>query len=102
MIVEWWEDAKSDLDSIYEYIANLNERSAAKVYNEILDEIDKLTQYAESLPVEPLIKSKKYIFRFCITVNGKYKIIYFVDGKRIIITHIWDCRRNPDIIRQYF
>jgi plasmid stabilization system protein ParE len=102
MTIIWWEDAKKDLDLIYEYLAELNKHYAAKVYNTILDEVDKLLNYSESLAIESLIESTKYHFRSSIVVGGKYKIIYFVDKERIIITHIWDCRRNTETIRQYF
>ena len=101
MTIEWWVEAKEDLDLIYEYLAELNEKYAIKVYNTILDEVDNLLIYAESLAIEFSIKSEKYLFRSSIVINGKYKIIYFIDGPRIIITHIWDCRRDSNTIRQY-
>ena len=101
MTIKWWEEAKKDLDLIYEYLAELNEKYAIKVYNTILDEVDNLLIYGESLAIEPLIKVRKYVFRSSVVINGKYKIIYFVDGTRIIITHIWNCRKNPNTIRQY-
>ena len=101
MTIEWWEGAINDLDCIYEYLASFNKYSAAKVYNRLLDEVDKLIHYSESLAIEPLIESRKYNFRSSVVINGRYKIIYFVDGKRIIITHIWDCRKNPENVRRY-
>ena len=102
MIIEWWEGAKNDLDCIYEYLVDFNEHLAVKVYNQLIDEVERLILYSESLAIEPLIKSKKYTFRSSIVISGRYKIIYFVDSKHIVITHIWDCRRNSESIRQYF
>jgi plasmid stabilization system protein ParE len=100
MIIEWWKGAKDDLDAIYEYYVVLNQQAAVRIYNEILDAVDGLLVFPEAYPVEPLIKSKKYHFRSCVVIHGHYKIIYFTDNDKIIITHIWDCRRNPDTIRQ--
>ncbi len=100
MNIEWWEDAKNDLDLIYEYIAMQDEQLAAKIYNRNLDEVNKLTLYATIFAVEPLIESTEYCFRSLVALKGRYKIIYFVDGKRVIITHIWVCRKNPESIRQ--
>ena len=102
MIIEWWKGAKEDLDAIYEYYVVLNPQAAVKIYNEILDEAERLLIFPETYPVEPLIISEKYCFRSCVVIRGNYKIIYFIDDDKIIITHIWACRRNPDVIRQVF
>jgi plasmid stabilization system protein ParE len=102
MIIEWWKGAKDDLDAIYEYYVALNPKAAVRIHNEILDEVEKLLVFPEAFPVEPLIKTEKYCFRSYVAVQGRYKIIYFIDRSKIIITHIWDCRRNPNVIRQVF
>ena len=100
MIITWWKGAKDDLDAIYDYYAELNQHAAVRIYNEILTAADRLLVFPEANPIEPMIKNEKYRFRSCVVVHGLYKIIYFVNKDTIVISHIWDYRRNPNKIRQ--
>lgn len=102
MIIDWWDDAKFDLEDIYNNIRIVNEKAAVKTYNEIISKAERLHIYAEAFAVEPLIESDIFVFRSCLAVKGRYKIIYFVDKSNdtIVITHVWDCRRNPFSIRK--
>lgn len=100
MKIFWTSLAMEDLQSIYDFIAESNQRLAAYTYNTILDEVEILKKFPQIASIEPLLRSLKYKFRSLVIISGKYKIIYFVDNKTIIITHVWDCRRDPQLIRK--
>lgn len=100
MTISWLNSALKDLDSIYNYYALKNAKTAANMYNAILDETERLTTFPTLAPVEPLLEGMKYEFRSLVVQSGLYKIIYFILGKKIYIYRIWDCRQNPKKIRK--
>lgn len=74
---------------------------ATKLRRSILKEADILTDFPCMAPVEPLIIGHKFTFRSLVIASGRYKLIYFIDKETVVITHVWDCRQNPEHIRQY-
>ena len=93
--IVWTDEAREDLEAIYQFYAEKDETTAVTIYNEILEEADILTTFSEIATKEPLLEGLEFIFRSLVTHSGIYKIIYFIDTVNVVITHVWDCRRNP-------
>ena len=91
----WTDEAREDLDAIYKFYAEKNETAAVRIYNEILEEADILITFPEIAAQELLLEGMEFIFRSLVTHSGIYKIIYFIDKANVVITHVWDCRKNP-------
>lgn len=100
MRILWFEGALKDLDAIYNFRAVESEKSAVKLYNEILDRIEGLLHQPLMGTVEPYLNDGRAIYRFLL-VEKTYKIIYRadIDNAEIYIFMIWDCRQNPERMR---
>jgi len=94
MIIQWTQKAENQLDTIFEFIKVENEISAYRIYNQILDEVELLTDHPNIAPVEPLLKDFPITHR-SLLVNRKYKVVYFIKGEVIYIVAVFDCRQNP-------
>jgi plasmid stabilization system protein ParE len=93
--IVWTDEAREDLEAIYEFYAGKNPTVACHIYNGILEDADILLTFPEPAAKEPLLEGMEFIFRSLVTHLGIYKIIYFTDENKVVITHVWDCRRNP-------
>jgi plasmid stabilization system protein ParE len=100
MKIIWMEVAQQQLDVIYEFLAQHSEIAAVEIYNDIIDETDKLCIFPEMAAIEPLLKKEKYIYR-SLVVRRNYKVIYRINAqtKEVIVSSIWDCRRNPKALK---
>ena len=88
------EEARNDLNSIYEYIAFdvENPIGADKVINAIINKCVKLSVFPKASVVKYTINGQKLRF----TKAGKYTIIYYVNDKTstVCIKSIIYSRRN--------
>jgi plasmid stabilization system protein ParE len=86
--------ALENLNKIYRFISNVNERAAAETYNAILDKVELLKSFPAIAPLEPLLVGCKRQLR-ALLVKKIYKVIYYIEGETIYISNVWDCRQNP-------
>jgi len=100
MKIIWLEVAQLQLDAIYKFVAQQSEIAAAKVFNDIIDETDKLCIFPEMAAVEPLLQKEKYTYR-SLVVRRNYKVIYRInkETKEVIVASVWDCRRIPQKLK---
>lgn len=77
------EEARYDLDSIYDYIAFEFENpiGADKVINAIINKCIKLSMFPKASAIRYTINKQKLRF----TRAGKYTIIYYVDDKDSVV-----------------
>ena len=97
MIIQWTEKAENQLDKIFDYIKVESKLSAIKIYNQILNEVEILTKFPNIAPIEPLLEDDFYR---SLLVNRRYKVVYFVNDEIIYIVAVFDCRQNPDRLKQ--
>jgi plasmid stabilization system protein ParE len=97
----WLPVAVSDLNAVFDFYIQKNYNAAVVIYNNIVNEADILMKYPNIGMIEPLLDDLPYIFRSLVTKSGIYKIIYYIWEDTIYISHIWDCRRNPETIRKH-
>jgi plasmid stabilization system protein ParE len=100
MKIIWLEVAQQQLNAIYEFLAQQSEIAATGIYNGIIDETDKLCIFPEMAAIEPLLKNENYIYR-SLVVRRNYKVVYRINAQaeEIIVSSIWDCRRNPKALK---
>ena len=75
--------------------------TAIRFSEEIDKTIDYLRKYPETGFIEPLLTKKKVVFRAFI-FKKRFKIIYHYDTTNdiLIITDIWDTKRNPITLKK--
>jgi len=99
MKVLWTAFAESQLDRIYDYIQLLNPYVAIDIYNDILDESAMLADFPRMAAIEPLLSEFPEEYR-SLVVRQNYKVIYYIDSETTIyIVAIFDCRQNPEKLK---
>ena len=96
----WSERAKKSLHIVEDYILReFGEKKRA----EFMAEAEKVAIHLESFPTmgkeEPLLKHRKKLYRSNV-ITRLSKMIYHIDEKRelVIISDIWDTRREPKAV----
>jgi len=98
MILFFSKQAEGHLDDIYNFVKIKNENAAVNIYNEILDEIERLKSFPEIAPIEPNLIDFPETFR-ALVVRKTYKVIYYIKNNKICISAIWDCRQNSNKLK---
>lgn len=97
----WSEFASSQLKDIFKYYKKETSlQIAKKIISEISKEVTKLKSHTDIGQKEELLFSKLENYRYL--VKGNYKIIYTFEenNNTIKIVDIFDCRQNPEKIKQ--
>ena len=97
----WLPTAERHLTEIFTWLRERSETAAIQLFNDILDETDRLRSFPEIGKREPLLKDFPKTFR-SLVVRKNFKVIYFVEFGKIYITAVWDCRKDPQTIFQLF
>ncbi len=95
MILEWSEHALTTLDEIYHYLKEeAGKRTARKIIDNIYNHSGILIQNPKAGTREELLSDLPQEFRYL--VEGNYKILYFIVDEKIYISSVFDCRQNPE------
>ena len=95
LILEWSDNADKRLKEIFDYhkeVANL--KTARKIIKQIYNRVTILANNPRAGQREELLKTRPQEFRYL--VEGNYKIIYWLEPEKIIISTVFDCRQNPE------
>lgn len=89
--VNWSVEAESDLTEILDFYIQRNKKStySKKLYSKIKKDISYISKNPKLG-----IKTEHETVRALIT--GDYQIIYEIIEANIVISMLWDCRRNPE------
>jgi plasmid stabilization system protein ParE len=87
------------LDEAYEFLEAINVAAAAKIYNNILRDVQRLETMPFMGPVEPWLDQEAGMFRYLVSCK-RYKVIYCIDDDTVLIADVWDCRQNPDNLKK--
>lgn len=85
---------------MFDFYVEQNFHVAVDFYNNMLDESEILINHPYIGKKEPLLEDMPYTFRSLVTNSRLHKIIYFIHKETIYISHIWDCRQDPETIRK--
>ncbi len=99
MVIEWSPRAQSDLADIWGYYSPLNAKAAAKIVSEIRASVRLLADFPLLAPRELLLEGHTFEYRSLVVVK-RYKAMYRIDGEKIIIVTLHDCRRDPVKLRE--
>jgi plasmid stabilization system protein ParE len=99
MVVEWSNRAKKDMAQIWEYYRSKNESAAIRILKRIRSSALILAFSPRIAPRERQLEEFPQEFRSMV-VKGIHKIVYYIDGDKVNVVTIWDCRRNPEILRK--
>jgi plasmid stabilization system protein ParE len=97
--IVWSPDAQNDIESIYNYYVVQSVEVAINLYLGILDEVELFTHNPYIAAIEPLMNGHVRTYRSFVVLKGRYKVIFFVDENNVYITHVWNCRRNPEKLK---
>jgi plasmid stabilization system protein ParE len=99
--IDWSDDALTHLQELIDYLRDeAGELTVTKITSKITRRIDLLATQPEFGQREPLLEGKRHEYRRLI--EGRYKIIYRVEGDTVYISAIFDTRQNPDRLRGLF
>ena len=95
MKVIWNKNADKTLQQTADYImSEFGEKSMAKFLREVYHIADLLQFNPNMGRIEPLLDGFSKTYRSFV-VTQYNKMVYYIDGNRIIITAFWDMRREP-------
>ncbi len=98
MKVIWTNEALKETKLIYNYYKlRVSIKVAESIKNKILSFAKTLNKQARKGQLEELLVHKNEEFRYLLI--GNYKIIYKIIEKEVFIMKVFDCRRNPKIIK---
>lgn len=96
--IEWSDLAKSQLKNIYEYYLSIaGERIAKRLISNIVSRVDVLYSNPYSGRKEELLLEHSQGYRYLVV--GNYKIVYWIDSNKAFIASVFDCRQNPNKIK---
>lgn len=98
MNIVWTDKAKTHLKLIHLfYLENVCFKVAESIVNGLIDKVTNLMYNPEMGGIEPSLRSYPEGYRYL--VDGNYKIIYWIDQQDVIISVVFDCRRNPESLK---
>lgn len=100
MTIKWLDNAREDMLSLFAWYEKKSLSAAVKLYNGIINDVDRLTNNPYMGRIEPLLEGLEYEFRTIVTSSRNYKVIYFIADDKIMISRVWDCRQNPSRLRR--
>lgn len=96
--VEWSDLAKNQLKNIYDYYSTVaGKRIAKRLIKSLVTRADALYSNPYSGRKEELLLEHPQVYRYL--VIGNYKIIYWIDNNKAFIASVFDCRQNPNKIK---
>jgi len=93
--------ALEQLESIYNYLQTKSDKASVFIHNHILDEIERLSDFPQMAPIEPELIGYSNTYR-SLVVEKSYKVIYFIEDDSIIISALFDCRQDPQKLKDSF
>lgn len=94
--VVWTASARNELALIYQYLLdNTSVSIALNLIQDILD-VSQLEQFPQSGTIENNLAKLPGEYRCLIRGRNNYKIIYRIDGDIVYIVDIFDCRKDPE------
>jgi plasmid stabilization system protein ParE len=93
--VFWTDTARFQLEDVFNYYKDkASLKVARKLVKQIIDRTIQLENNPDSGPKEPLLSNRNFQYRYL--VEGNYKIIYWTEDNYIKIATVFDCRQNPE------
>jgi plasmid stabilization system protein ParE len=99
MKIIWLEPALQHAQEIFDYYKyEAGERTARKIVQKLYARPEVLVKNPHIGRIEPSLEGGYEEFRYL--TEGHHKIIYYIDGDEVLISTIFDTRRNPATLRK--
>ena len=98
MDIIWLPLAEEALGNIYRFYMEKSQQAARRIISDILESTQRLSDYPEIAPIEQILDNHPIIFR-SLVIRKTYKVVYYAEGNIIYIADVWDCRQNPESLR---
>ena len=96
--VVWTRAATIDLDQIIDYIAlDAGVDRALRLYGKVRDKIDSLSRLPRRGRIVPELESIS-VLEFREILMDHYRIIFRIDGKKVVLVGVFDGRRDLEAI----
>ncbi len=93
--VIWSNEALTDLEGIYDFLAEKSQPAAQRIVESLLARTKQLETFPESGTKQETLSSKLKQYRYL--VEGNYKIIYsYPQAGSVNIEIVYDTRYDPD------
>ena len=96
--VIWTPLAQEDVANLFRYYEQFSNRFAQRFVDEILRRADMLEMMPEMGASEPLFEHLNRNYRYLL-VFKRFKIVYLYEQDRCYILMVWDCKNNPELLR---
>ncbi len=97
MVIKWSVSAEKDLENIFQfYVKTASKKVAKQIIEEILFTTNTLKLGLYLGQIEPLLSFYEEGHRYLLSNHNK--IIYLTKDEYVVITHVFDTRRNPNIL----
>ncbi len=97
--VKWSTRADARLQEISDYLFDVaGNRTALKITRKIQTHTEKLSANPRMGQREGTFEDSGMEFRYL--VEGNYKIIYWIEDDNITISTLFDCRQNPERMKE--
>jgi len=97
--IEWTNQAENQLKDVFDfYMQEAGLKMAKRIIAKIIKRVEILYKNPFSGPMEDLLSGYPQDFRYLVESN--YKIIYWLNGNKINIVMVFDCRQNPVKLKQ--
>lgn len=98
MNIVWTDKAKFHLKLIYLfYLENVSFKVAESIVKGLIDKVTNLIYNPKMGGIEPSLRTYPEGYRYL--VDGNNKIIYWIYNQEVIISVIFDCRRDPESLK---
>lgn len=96
--IEWSELSEKQLKDIFDYYSfEVSPRIARKIVNKLIDRVSILESNPSAGQKEELLSHYPEDFRYLVESN--YKIIYWLKENVVTVASVFDCRQNPEKIK---
>ena len=96
--VIWTPLAQEDVHNIFDYYNGISSRVAQAVVEEIFDAANRLETMPEMGAREQVFAHLNREYRYLVVLR-RYKLIYLYENHACSILMVWDCRRNPELLK---
>lgn len=87
--------ALSMLDNHAAFLARVNAKAAAKLIDEVLNDMESLSENPQRFPSYENQFLSENRYRKMLSAK-RYLILYEIDGESVFVDYIVDCRQNID------
>lgn len=94
MRIIWLEKALEHVQELKNFYTQVNASFAAKIVKTIFDSTAILEQFPQLAPVDPYFEGNEVEVRSLVIMKGRFRILYYLKDRHILIAAVLDCRQN--------